>query len=158
MVGRGRCVCWVCGGEGCSQVTVSSWLSGGLLDPSAGFGLTDHPLLLKAPLALAPGTPLSPGLLQLSAALPAPTELLPSKPDASESSVCVLFSGHWGPPGSPVATPVGEASRSLVPLCPATFSMSPLEASEAPQFILSKLNSLGPLPQVQAPLYIPPWS
>ena len=45
----GRCVCWVCGGEGCCQVTVSSWLSGGLLDPSAGFGFTDRPLLLKAP-------------------------------------------------------------------------------------------------------------
>ena len=50
-------VCCVCGGGGRCQLTVSPGCRG-LLDPSVGFGFTDH-RPLKAPLALALGHPSS---------------------------------------------------------------------------------------------------
>lgn len=58
-----------------ARATVASWLSGGLLDSSSGFGFTGHPLL-KAPLALAPRIPSLLGLLQPPTTLPAATQVL----------------------------------------------------------------------------------
>lgn len=107
------------------RVAVASWLSGGLLDPSAGFGFPDHPSPApESPSGPVPGPPLA----QSPAASCCPTcsfsdASLPSKPDGPKSSVCVLFSGHGVPPTNPVNTHVREASRPLVPQspsCPAT--------------------------------------
>lgn len=40
--------------EVAARVTMAFWLSGGLLEPSAGFGFIDHRFLLEVPLALTP--------------------------------------------------------------------------------------------------------
>lgn len=64
--------------------------------------------------------------------------------------------------GVPLPNPgtarVRETSRSSVsrsPLYPAILSVSPLEDSASPQFVLSKTNCLGPLPPDPGPSLLP---
>lgn len=126
------------------MVTVVSWLSGG--QTSAGFGFSDCPLLLKAPLPMAPGTPLSRAscslLLRCLFLLRSFTAAKPDVPGACLCPLCWALGSH---PPAPVTTHVREASRSLLPRSPYIqphLSYLPLNAPEAPQFVLSKQTSL----------------
>lgn len=159
LIEAGCCVCWVCGGGGCCQPTVSPGCRG-LLDLCGVWLYWLSPP--ENPSGLGPGTPLFLGLLQLSA-LPVPDQplhcslsLMPPR-----SSVCVFFFGHWGPPTNPGTAHVTETSRSSVsrsPLYHPYFQCLPWKTQSHHSSSCPKRTPWAPFPQIQAPLYFLPRS
>ena len=146
-------------GGGCCQPTVSPGCRG-LLDLCGVWLYWPSPP--ENPSGLGPGTPLFPGLLQLSAPL-VPNQLLhcPLSLMPLRSSMCVLFFGHWGPPTNPGTAHVTETSRSSVsrsPLYQPYFQCLPWKTQSHRSSSCPKRTPWAPFPQIQAPLYFLPQS